>query len=375
LALPSPSPSEHRFEGATLDEALARARAAHGADARVVAANHVRRGGVGGFFARESVEVIVHAPERDAIVPRSAAMRPAPPARPERPSVAVPGIIDLAERMNAVEQAVHEPVRTPPVDFESVLARVTTHAPTAGSAPPGSQEIPSREPNVARPRRAGGRERVVAPGAALAALGVPDRYIPVGLPPDVVNGQRRALLAESFAALPVPPALPAARGVVVAVTALDGDAVALARALLAELELPEDALVVASPEDAPGIPAWLHVDGASAAEERRRSWRRRDRPTVVALPDSDREARPFARVVLDALEPTVVWGTVDARRKPEDVVAWSSEIGGVDVLALRGCDDTVSPAALLSTGIPVGRIDDAPATSARWAELLETLLP
>ena len=74
--------------------------------------------------------------------------------------------------------------------------------------------------------------------------------------------------------------------------------------------------------------------------------------------------------MLDALEPTMVWATVEATRKPEDLSHWSEQAGGFDALAVTGLDDTVSPASVLSCGIPVGRIDGRPATPALWAALL-----
>ncbi len=50
----------HRFRAATIDAALADARAALGGDVRIVEANRIRRGGVGGFFATDlGVELVV----------------------------------------------------------------------------------------------------------------------------------------------------------------------------------------------------------------------------------------------------------------------------------------------------------------------------
>ena len=50
-----------RFEGRNLEDALARACADVGREARVVGAERVRSGGIGGFFARERVEIEVDA--------------------------------------------------------------------------------------------------------------------------------------------------------------------------------------------------------------------------------------------------------------------------------------------------------------------------
>ena len=44
-----------------LEELLERVRTEVGPDARIVAANRVRKGGVGGFFAKQAFEVLVEA--------------------------------------------------------------------------------------------------------------------------------------------------------------------------------------------------------------------------------------------------------------------------------------------------------------------------
>lgn len=56
-------PGERSFRGASIDEALANARAVLGDDVEALAANRIRRGGVGGFFSTDlGVEVIVAVP-------------------------------------------------------------------------------------------------------------------------------------------------------------------------------------------------------------------------------------------------------------------------------------------------------------------------
>ena len=51
--------SQLRFEGNDLEILLERVRVEVGHDARIVAANKLRKGGVGGFFSKEMFEVIV----------------------------------------------------------------------------------------------------------------------------------------------------------------------------------------------------------------------------------------------------------------------------------------------------------------------------
>ena len=53
--------SQLRFEGGELEELLERVRIEVGPEARIVAANRIRQGGIAGFFAREGYEVVVDA--------------------------------------------------------------------------------------------------------------------------------------------------------------------------------------------------------------------------------------------------------------------------------------------------------------------------
>src|SRR4051812_29000710 len=48
-----------KFEGASLDDILAHVYRECGVNATIVEANRIRRGGVGGFFAKEGFEVVV----------------------------------------------------------------------------------------------------------------------------------------------------------------------------------------------------------------------------------------------------------------------------------------------------------------------------
>ena len=74
--------------------------------------------------------------------------------------------------------------------------------------------------------------------------------------------------------------------------------------------------------------------------------------------------------MLDRLEPTITWAVVEASCKPEDIGHRIALLGGVDVIALTGIADTISPAAVLQLGIPVGRLGATPATPAAWSDLL-----
>ncbi|GIU90370.1 MAG: hypothetical protein KatS3mg010_1469 [Acidimicrobiia bacterium] len=247
----------------------------------------------------------------------------------------------------------------------SVLERVSTDDRAADD-----QVDATEHETPAAPRRGARRteEVIERPENALVRLGVPARLVPRG----VALRELQGALVETMSRLPAPPPLPDAPGVVVAVVGAGAEPVLLARELAEELGIDPDCVVLAVPQPLTGgIPTWLQVCDAATAEERRRSWRRRAHPTIVAcsLPPG-RAGLGWAREILDHLEPTCTWAIVDACWKCEDVQHWSDALGGVDVMALTNLEETVSPASVLDLGIPVGRLDDRVATPVAWAEML-----
>jgi hypothetical protein len=131
------------------------------------------------------------------------------------------------------------------------------------------------------------------------------------------------------------------------------------------MEIDPGHIVLSTPEP---VSELSHPDQADAF---RRSCRRRDEPTVVACSIGPGRAQlGWAHRMLNGLEPTITWAVVEASIKPGDVQHRLDLLGGVDVLALTGIADTVSPAAVLHLDIPVGRLGATPATPAAWADLL-----
>ena len=376
--------SQQRYEGASLQSVLAEVRERWGEDVSIVEANKVRRGGLGGFFAKERYEVIVEADEDKPA--------PAPAAAP----ASTPGV-PFADRLLSLADGVDDTVptvSTEQADFATVLAAIRRQAEGEPEAPAPAEsaavdrlEIPRPEPVVAHPAPAVTRNERPAPVISPAARhhGVSSgALVRLGLPKEIVQRvpvgtDAGAALFRMAAQLPQPPPLPECRGAVVAVVGDRADALALARSLSLEIGVDEDQVVVAAPEEAGRgtswvgshkVPLYRQITGAELAAEQRRSWRRRARPTVVAVDCRPGRADGWARRILDALEPTMVWGAVDASRKPEDVSAWAEHVGGIDALAVSRLDETVSPAAVLRCGIPVGRIDGAAATPAEWTARL-----
>jgi hypothetical protein len=475
--------SQQRFEGPVLEDLLDRVRAEAGPGAQIVAANRVRKGGLGGFFAREFFEVVVDIPETldiaqheqdeapaNKIVAALSQPEPQPlpvPAGIDGPRRVPASILDLAEAVNDTERHIRDTrerarahidlVDDQPIvddrtddtdgfdddDLDEIEVRRADEPPRGGDGGPNAagerfasildrlSNETSAPPRTARQRRPepmasevrerleqqaeGARRTATAarvtadpvtidgdqtltitptalgaaidpvkkvsfrrvprseavlerPENALARLGLPARLVPRGVSPKELRGA----LTESLADLPAVPAVPEANGVVIAVVGTGASAVLLARELCGELGLDPERIVLATQEPlGEGIPAWLQVCDGATAEERRRSWRRRDLPTLVAVSlPAGRDALPWAREILDQLEPTIAWSIVNAGWKPEDVRDWIERLGGVDAIALAHLDQTVSPAAILDLGIPIGRLDGRPATPIAWAELL-----
>lgn len=401
--------SPRRFEGPVLEDVLERVRRDAGGEARIVAANRVRRGGLGGFFAKEHFEVLVDIATNgdNAHAPRS--------------------VLDLVEATNDEERTAQlvdltdagaPAISTEGAAFHDVLARLSTDVTRPATDPPPAIEravpagaehryrpdadlrpdavieavVPTRPESRDRPElviaaqpapvvstiapvptRSRGRVRerpqvLERPENALARLGLPPRHIPRG----ATSSRLRAALIESLADLPAVDPLPDAPGVTVAVVGVGARSLRLARTLADEQGLDADNVVIAAPGPlGDAVPSWLQITDAPTADERRRSWRRRADATFVAVamtPDGD--GADWAASMLDALEPTQIWAITHAAWKPDDIDAWCEQLGGVDVLALERLDDTVSPAAVLGLGLPIGRLEGAPATAMRWAELL-----
>lgn len=299
----------------------------------------------------------------------AAAARNGTAAPPRRLQTAVRPTDDTPElraRAEAAAIAADEKRRT-----AAAVAAAAAAAAAGGLAPaaaPGFVAPAAPElPNVRR-RGVNPPDVIERPENRLARLGVPARMIPRNVAPRELQGA----LIESLARLPVAPPLPGSNGVVIAVVGLGSAPVVLARELSTELGLDPDRVVLATSDPlGEGVPSWLQITDAPTAEERRRSWRRRGNPTIVALSvPVGRAGLGWARTILDELEPTMVWSIVEAGSKPEDIRHWEERLGGIDQLQITRLEETVSPAAVLELGIPVGRLERHLATPVAWAEML-----
>ena len=222
---------------------------------------------------------------------------------------------------------------------------------------------PARRPVGAHFRQTSEPALAASEDHPLGRLGLPEELLPVPGGRDL-----RARLVHQLAELPCPPPLPATRGTVVAIVGSRGPAHDVALAVCATVGSNPDSIATIAPRTR--TPKATELGTAEEAAEQRRAWRRRQTPTVAVIEAPLGQSSAWAGEVLEALEPTVVWGLVDAGRKVEDITAWSDDLGGLDALCLSGLDDTVSPASALQTGVPVVLLEGQAATPERWADVL-----
>lgn len=426
-------PSRRLFEGPDIGKLLARIQSELGPGAQAVSAEKVRRGGVGGFFAREIYQVIVEteqAEPAEAVEATAGARptRPMPvPVAMADPMVAIPStegtifselLRKLTDNTGAAESdAPALPAATvlraddgsaaaddlvaddgeaavtsagPDGAWDSAEEWLSSASGDAGGATNGTAEggaptssvsaSPARlqaVPLPTAPRKSAGAGRTALTPArartSLRKMGLPASLMPaegrLGLVP---------ALYRSLSRLPVPPPVNLQPGEVMAVVGSADMALTLASRVALALGLGPDEVAVACANGSGGGTAGgerVLITSAASAEAQADRWAELSRPTVVSIasePGSGREA--WAGRVIEALQPAMVWGVVEATRKPEDVYAWTDAVGQVDALALEDMDATTSPAAILGTGIPIVLIDGQMATAEAWTALLTSRL-
>jgi len=326
------------------------------------------------------------------------------------PSVANDYLEDL-RIMDSDEQVMVGEVPVLPPEVLRILNRI----PIAGILPPGAGRSMARDDPVQDGRQkyapwyAWGRwvPTAAAWGSALAptthgdifasspllptglsAIGFPAALLPTKevselasrlAEPDVdfeSTDLAKGLFIEALRELPPPPELPTEPGMLLAVVGDLAQARKLAARLAADRGVDPAEIVVAAPDGHhDDVPAWMVIESEEVAAKRRPRWRDKGDVTLVAVaaPLTDPDRR-WARGVLDALQPDLICGVVEATHKPEDIAAWAIDLGRVDTLALEGGRATRTPAAILACGIPVAMIDGQEADTELWASIVEERL-
>ena len=354
------------LEGGDLAELMLRVRTDFGPAARIVRAERIRSGGLGGFFARERYELMVDVPDEPFARPRAARL----PGTHREGLVGIDALLAAADAAEVraqiggvVKQGAWAPAAaSPPVvstgaeAFASVLEQVRAMA--GGSDRAGAR---GEDPVVRGTTR-----------AALRDLGVPERVLAGA------GVEEPAPLSMLLANVPVAPDLPCDPGSVVVVVGIGGNAEAVGTQLSERLRLDPSAIVLAG-QGEPSAGRVRRLSDASAAARWRAGPEARHIRIVALAVGPDARGRAEASELLAALDPDQVWGVVDARTKPRDSVRWLTEVGSrriVDALAVRGLFETTQPGTVLDLGIPVAWFDGIPATDVAWvAALTQRLQP
>jgi hypothetical protein len=204
---------------------------------------------------------------------------------------------------------------------------------------------------------------------------------PVGISSAALGRHDGGLTMErAFSMLPVARPLPLTPGSLVAVVGPANRAFEVARSIAAAIGVGEHEVAFVSGESARRqlprakfAPELVAYD-VRAVEDLSPGWRR-GRVAVVAVscPGHSGDQRAV-RDLISALRPSATIAIADARSKSEDVTFLCEGLGGVDALVLDRVAETLTPATLAATGIPVARLGDAPATPEEWARVASAAL-
>lgn len=303
-----------RLSGASLEELSAQLRAEHGPQARIIAAERVTVGGIGGFLARRHYEVTVELPEPEVSGGHN--------RQGAQMVIAAPRRVGIAALLDDADQA-----------------ELTLHREVAGQEPStASHAFAELMDDLAFQ---GLSEADASPQRA-ASTDVADSGVPAGAAPVPVSHRR----------LPVPLAQP---GDLVVVVGLKGDALRVARTMAGA----ESVIRVAGSEIGEGA---VRIEDRRGALAARAAAVARGGAVFVACGWGE-----TAPGVLSAIQADQVWVAVDVRRKPDDTARWVASVSAtvpVDGVAVEGSDDTSSPETVHELGLPVGWVDGlAPAAT------------
>jgi hypothetical protein len=295
-------PTRLQIKGSTLEGLEARVLNKFPAGAKIVAAEKVTEGGIAGFLARHYYEAVVEIPDPDIIsVP--------PPVRPAavpQPAPTGAGVAALLQGADEAEAAMRG----------GKAAR--EELPVVSTASGAFDALLDGLPVAAEPEAV--TEVSGVPAVPVVLEGPGDAVLIVGLGPDALS------VALSMA------------------SARKGSLVRTAGSFRAE--------------------GYGHLVGRNGFTSVRADAVIAGKPVFVAFGlGADGTVRAPALAELKADQ---VWLAVDATRKPSDTLAWTRKVGWAtqtDALAVLNSQNTLTPQSVNELGLPVGWLDDRPATS------------
>ncbi|WP_182112610.1 hypothetical protein [Actinotalea sp. JY-7876] len=390
-------PTRLLLDGEDLRSLMLRVKTEMGPGARIVKAERIRTGGIGGFFAKEHYELTVEVPDAPHRVHpgrriHQRGARPGDAAGADGGAAGIEALLDAADAAEAAE-AVTAPepeISTTSPSFAEVLESLgQIVGPQARTAAPADDvavavddvvladdvvddAVPDRASPPLTPDPA-----PPAPPAAGATVGL---LLELGLPTSYLAG-----LGDLHAAVPLstlvrrfPPA-PVLRldgGVVVVVGEPDAALrTAMQMAYRAGIDAP-DVVLAGEAASRPGEGRRVRTPDEAA---RVRAGADGGAVTLVALgvataADGRHDA---GAQLLEALAPDQAWAVVDARRRVAETRRWLRNTGArrpLDAVAVMGGFEAQAPGAVLNLGLPVGWLDGLPASPVVWAAVLSERL-
>jgi hypothetical protein len=427
------SPLRLLLEGPDLEVLLKQVRTDYGAEARIIQAEKVRRGGLGGFFARERFNIQVEVPHLQA---QATARR-----APEHSGGPVQSVMDLVDRLNLEDEALHRkafdtprattashstapptpasayaraippvapvssasppqasvtgpssacsaPVSTQSASFADVMSRLQQSIDSGAPAPAGASGAPDLPAEAAAPKLtvlppvtsepAPARHRARDRSPLFTGTEMVARATRMGVPSHVLAGIEdptdvyRRLLAW-VESRPMAPMVVSTHGQVIVVVGETTAAMGVAGTMARELRVDPSAIYLAVPASSSGhaVPVGRLLSDVSDIAIRRGRWQHSVGSTIVVVEAAlPPDARGWLKAVVTALAPTFTWAVAQASTKVNDVVSWAAVIGHVDALALVNVPATGDPAAALAGPLPVGLLDEHRATVTRWMGML-----
>lgn len=318
-------PNRYVLKGRSLAQLGVQALADHGPEARIVSAERVTRGGIGGFMAREHFEVVVEVP-----APRAQQSPPLPPAPGEDSRRRRRLREEAQERQSQGQLAQGQGQGQPahPEDLDEDFARMMDELWLASRNPPDSAANPAAEvredaaPDSLRDSRPAAWSPVPAP-APMAEVGDRPATAPVAQAPEPLRAPGALIVLACMGADES-----AALATLNAESGLEawGDPVLLAASDYADKPLREAKQVL---REARARAVALQVPVLATCP--------------VRFPRPEQRSGAESPAVLEADQ---LWAVVDLRRKPEDIRHWLAaleESRAIDGLVLTCADETLSP--------------------------------
>ncbi len=313
-------PSRFQLRGESLEGIEWRLFNSHGSTARIISAEKVSEGGLGGFFARQFFEVVVEVDD-GAAAPEGAVPAPGEPG--SRPAAS-----------DKAKKGAGQPPESAGMPTESGIGALLQDADDADGAF-GSTET-SREKEL--------------PSVSTASQGFAE----------LLADLATTVPAASTPGAPDAPVLLSGAGKVVMIVGLATDPMDVARSMRRVLKSAE--IRTAGAIKAVSVD---HVAGRLGLAAARAAGAAAGRTVVIAFGLTPGGQVPSA--ALSEVEADQIWVVVDAARKQADTAVWVDRVGWAveaDALAVLGSMETLTPGTVHELGLPIGWIDGGPGTAA-----------